>query len=329
MAQDLRNLAVGFDQQAQELRFYDANGRFVRSAGGPGEGPGELSDQLLAVSVSPSDSIYVADYDMGRIDVYDPGGEPARTIRTPAHHLLNMVVSAEGDALGRVWHSSVDRRSGAFRIFDAIVAVGTAHGALDTVLEFDHTPPDFGTALENRWPVIANTAFWDRLVDGDIVWSSLEWNRVRVSTTGGRLARLVSFSVWHFRPVTEEEYAPLVAYSRQSDPRSPDPDAQLAPNAVMPTQLPAITAVRAAPDGGFWVQRMGPVTDAERPYPVINTAWLGGRLWDVFDTNGRYVRTVRVPDRFCLTRVTPSGAIGIQRGDMDVERVMRLVVGTP
>lgn len=68
------------DQGASELRRYDAEGVFLRSAGREGEGPGEF-ESLGFVAAMPGDSVVTYDWVLMRIQVFDPDGRPARTLR--------------------------------------------------------------------------------------------------------------------------------------------------------------------------------------------------------------------------------------------------------
>ncbi|MFQ5705566.1 MAG: hypothetical protein ACE5HT_16300 [Gemmatimonadales bacterium] len=178
---------------------------------------------------------------------------------------------------------------------------------------------------ELRLPLIVNTAFWDRLADGRIAWSALDKDRVFIHSPAGRLERIVSHAAWRIQSMSDADRVALVGVYRKARNQ---PTGPLPSNVDVPERLPTITGLRASPDGGFWVQRMGPA-DAIPPSVLnnsANTGWLGGPLWDVFDSAGRSLGTVRLPDRFRITRLTTNGAVGVQKDDLDVERVVRLTV---
>ena len=61
------------DRGANELRLFDAAGGFIRSLGGPGEGPGEF--QLLNEVWTRGDTILVSDNIQSRISVFGRGGD--------------------------------------------------------------------------------------------------------------------------------------------------------------------------------------------------------------------------------------------------------------
>ncbi len=101
---------------------------------------------------------------------------------------------------------------------------------------------------------------------------------------------------------------------------SGDASAADGPNVESGDHLPAITGVQAGPGNTIWVQRMG------RPVEIdpwgINA--LSGAEWDVLDGDGRAIGLVRLPDRFHVMRVAEGTVIGVQKGDLDVERVIVL-----
>ena len=66
------------DRGANELRLFDAAGGFIRSLGGPGEGPGEF--QLLNEVWTRGDTILVSDNIQSRISVFGRGGDVLETI---------------------------------------------------------------------------------------------------------------------------------------------------------------------------------------------------------------------------------------------------------
>lgn len=108
-------------------------------------------------------------------------------------------------------------------------------------------------------------------------------------------------------------------------------DAPLPDNIHPPDMLPTITAVRGAPDGTFWVQRMGDITAIDPQAFAVSgyTDRIGGPRWDVFDSEGRYLGGVRVPDRFRVTRIADTAIVGVQKDDLDIERVVRLRINRP
>ena len=69
-----------FDTSVPVLRHYDANGKFVRTIGRQGQGPGEYSSSAV-VEVAPDGRIVVMT--TGRINLYSPAGQPIAHWPTP------------------------------------------------------------------------------------------------------------------------------------------------------------------------------------------------------------------------------------------------------
>lgn len=67
----------------QELRFYDAAGGHLRTAGGQGEGPGQFV-RLSLLGTFGGDSLLVWDIQQRRFSVFAPDGTFARVFAAPA-----------------------------------------------------------------------------------------------------------------------------------------------------------------------------------------------------------------------------------------------------
>lgn len=65
------------DQGARTVRMYDGEGRFLRTLGRPGSGPGEFEDPAIIV-VTPEDAIGIWDGALFRLTWFDPEGALAR-----------------------------------------------------------------------------------------------------------------------------------------------------------------------------------------------------------------------------------------------------------
>jgi hypothetical protein len=82
-----------YDRQVPAIRKYDANGKFVRTIGRKGRGPGEyLNGGGLAVG--PDGKVYLWDTGNWRVNVYSPAGESIGSISTPSGVDGNWTVTA-------------------------------------------------------------------------------------------------------------------------------------------------------------------------------------------------------------------------------------------
>jgi hypothetical protein len=327
VAVDGRGRFFVLDQQAQEVKVYDATGAFVTTMGGAGRGPGELSRFANAVLLSSRDTVFVPDYAQARVSVYGPGGVYARTISLPPR------------PGGRSWALIDDRRFmyrgitlsrdelGRWQSWDGLLRSDAANAALDTVLQFDYEATELGTRENLRVPLIVNNAFWDRRRDGRIAWSAYDQDRVFIHSADGTLRRIVTHRDWRRRPPSDADVAAMVELLRQKlRMLGGDDSAADGSNVDAPETLPAITAVRAGPEGTWWVQRMGAAASID-PMAINaqdRSSGLGGPEWDVFDADGRFLGPLRLPERFRVTRITDDWVVGVQQDELDVERVTRL-----
>lgn len=67
------------DQQVPELRAYDANGTYIGTLGGPGEGPGELKSPDGGLAVLGDGRILVRDPGNARLQEFTAAGEPGES----------------------------------------------------------------------------------------------------------------------------------------------------------------------------------------------------------------------------------------------------------
>jgi hypothetical protein len=312
------------DAQAQQGMVYGPDGRFRFRFGGPGEGPGELSEQVTSVRVGPFDSIAVLDFWQMRLNMYDPAGAPARTLplRFGRQGPYQFHWLPDGRLLVRWFNYNVDAE-GRFVPWDVLLMSNPAQTSFDTVMSFDYRPPNLGGVDRILRPILTNAAFYDVLAGGMVVWSDLEKDHLAIDSLDGSLKRIVRNRGWQRRSLTSADRGALEALYRA---RSHDSDQALPDDVVFPDSIPTITAIRASPDGGFWVQRMGPLSEVDPAalFLPAHQGWLGGTTWEVYDKDGGWNATVEVPRRFRVTQVLDSTVVGVHRDEMDVERVVLL-----
>ena len=73
VAADSRDNIYILDYVAQEIYVFDASGGFLRTLGGPGDGPGEFRD-ALGPAIGPGDTVWVADQRAPRYSIFGPDG---------------------------------------------------------------------------------------------------------------------------------------------------------------------------------------------------------------------------------------------------------------
>jgi hypothetical protein len=175
--------------------------------------------------------------------------------------------------------------------------------------------------------LLVNNPSWARLADGRIAWTALDRDFVTVVDSRGHPVARFSHAQWKTRPVTPDDRSAMVELLR-TKLRMIGGDASFAdsPQVEAPPRFPAITAVKAGPDGSIWVQRMGPVRAID---PMAINApdradFLGGSIWDVLDKDGHRLGAITLPARFRIFRILPDAVYGAARDDNGVEHIERL-----
>jgi len=322
---DHRGWVHVLDRQAQLARVYGPDGRFLFQFGGPGEGPGEISGSAYQIRASPLDSIMVLDAWQMRLNVFGSNGTPARTIPMRfgrgggpyQFHLLD-----DGRLLVR-WFAYNLEADGTFVPWDVLLLSDRTQTTFDTLMQFDYRPSAVGDRNRLLHPLIINAAFYDLLADESIVWSALQQDQLMVHALDGSLKRIIRSAGWQLRALTAADREDLTAAYRAS---SRNVDGPVPADVLFPDTIPTITAVHCSPDGGFWVQRLGPLSELDPAalFEPVQADWLGGTTWEVYDRDGHWYATVELPKRFRLTRILDSAVVGIRRGEFDVERVEML-----
>jgi hypothetical protein len=318
------------DQLAGVVRVFDGTGRFLRSVGRPGKGPGELSRSANGIYALGGDSLLVLDPGERRFTVFAPDGSVASVTGLPtAPTGQGWTRLTSGEFLMR--GLTISRVEGRFSFWDALLGVRADGASSDTLFEFDYVKTDLGSPGRLRIQLIVNNPTWARLSGGHIAWTALDRDFVQVHDSTGRLVSRIRHAQWQSKAVTPADKSAMVELLRIKL-RSIGGDASFAdsPQVEAPAQFPAITAVRAGPQGTMWVQLMGPVESID---PMAINApdradFLGGSTWHVLDSSGVFRGAIELPRRFRIFRMTDSAIYGAARDDDGVERIVRLRLST-
>jgi len=294
------------DGQSGELRVFNAEGSWLRTLGGRGDGPGEfLRIRLLGAFVG--DSVAVWDQSSGRLTVYDALGTSERTVR----------LSAGDRALPRPWHvypdGSVLGQVPEIRMAGAM-AEGEIIPASVRLVRFDldrGTQDDVAAAEGRLWlwtgrdqipvPFTDNAVF--ALREGAVHLAAGPAFRLRVFEDG---------SVTRMYGVDREERAVTAAAREDYRDFIEEfyPQEQHAAylsvleHAATPSLLPAYTSVLAAADGTVWAGRYQPDT-----------------LWDVYGEEGELLGQVEMPGDFYPMSIRDGRVAGVWRDVLGVEHV--------
>lgn len=309
-----------------ELRFYDAEGRFLSTSGSQGEGPGEFQ-RMASLSVPGDDSIYVWDNQNFRVSVFELDGTFARDHRLEAP-----------------WEGAFPGYRGHFSDGTILVTAG------DVISE----PPADGTVLQRENLGLRYSATGEPL---DTLASLVTGRSLLRSFDGGRSLSIYSVpfdrgTVWAIggrrfhlshgpRPAVEsfDETGALVRIVRaELDARPVTPELRAAAieatladytnDEARATARESYEAV-AFPDSVQAFDRL--VVDDEdhlwaRRYPLPAEE---RATWIVFDPTGAVVARVNLPEEMVVWQVGRDFVLGRIRDELDVERVVLLDLERP
>lgn len=311
------NRVLVVDGGSQELRFYDAEGRLVKRAGGSGEGPGEFRDPVL-VPLFGKDSLLLFDKMIPRFQVLAEDGAYGRGIRHVRGWPSGRVppLGAKGDRVlfrgsGSRAHQSDRPREGLvindrwYFWYDPFSG-DTIHLA---VFQFDsYQTREVHVAVPFRALPSATVGRWGALVtDGRAP-------EIRVYDTEGHLVRVFRVEEAR-RPVTRAMldrrfeiesagYPPESPMSRQAYVT------ELYGPVPVPDSLPVFQTLMVDELGWLWAG----VYDFDPARP---------REWVVFDEEGRAHGTVRTPPGLEVQWIGRDAILGVWKDEFGVEYVHR------
>jgi hypothetical protein len=310
------------------VRVYGPDGALLRELGGRGPGPGRF--QVLTQAVPVDGGVLATDLGLRRLtrltregDVVwttgwpEEGGSGVGLVRVGDRVLLETRRAPEGlepGALGRVtgeyWEIGLEsgQLTGPVLSLPAGTAMRVSGGL--------HPPPLLDTTDVHR------VAGPDR-----VVGAVGDGYAVEVRAWSGELLRRVTRD-FDPVPVTREDLRRFDEAVERA-PGGPTERAVLEAARPRVAHVPPVELVIPVQEGGFWVQRRDLARDPfgnalARRTEGDGAGPLEGRVFEYFDDVGRYVGSVRLPDRFAPRHWTARHVVGVLRDEADVEHVVRL-----
>lgn len=299
----------------QQIRWYDAGGRFMASAGRQGGGPGEFQS-LTTLRRLPGDSVLAYDVPGFRLSWFDPAGRFVRSLQL--------------QPVGQVPPRFVDRfADGSLLLSSSVRTMGssTESGTRRDTLLFLRAGPD-GAILDSLPVTPASEASFQFLTrggqitamniltlpfmrnvhtaaSGDRYWQGTnDAYEIVLRRADGTPERIVRRSV---EPVPVR--GAYLDSLRRAQVAEGGPEAgEALDNVQFPEHLPAFERLLVDDAGNLWVQ---------------HTAWPGRPpvAWDVFDGEGTMLGTVHMPSGFRATHVGADFVLGVWTDEDGVEYV--------
>jgi len=316
------------DQQAQDVRVYDAAGKYVRSVGRPGNGPGELSRGAASVLLGQGDTVYVADLMLQRMSRYAPDGSDAGTFPLPLDQGISArwEMTAQNTFLQQIQTLPVAGTPDAAPPVNLIVSRATDGSLQDTVMHLKASQTVELSASGPRIRMFQPEAVWTLLPGDRIATAVNSTYRVEVHAPDGTLERVINRPSER-KPVGESDRQALLKALREVWERNgvpPQAIPQLVSAISFADYYPAFANLLSGPNGSLWVQHIRTAADMGAAGGDFDAQDIGSPTWDVFDADGRLLGTVTFPDRFLAMRFHGDSVYGVWRDDMDVQHVMVL-----
>lgn len=324
------------DMQARQVSVYDAAGTFVRTIGGPGEGPGELSQMAMGLLVGKGDTVLVPDLIAQRLNRYLPDGTPLTEISMPMATGLAVRWAERPDGV-LIQESRVMQLTPDMEPVEPALHLLRRHPAgefMDTLLTLPVTQNfDFSTEggqLQASIRLFEPEPVWTLDQDGRVLYALSGDYSVSVYSTEGQLQSIVRRD-WEPKPVTEADQTAIINVIKELWEQAGVPPQmmdQLVQSISFGDYYPAFANILGGPNGSIWLQRVRTAADVEEGAD-FNPQDAGAPDWDVFDRNGRYLGVVTLPDRFAPARLHGDLLYGVWRDDLDVQYVKVLRVAMP
>lgn len=280
VAIDAQGNLYALDSQLSTISVFDRDGKFLRTIGREGEGPGEFR-RASQVFVTPENKIAVAQMMPGKIILLAPDGQPAGDFPMPETPDGGMQMLWDAGSAGRsvvLGTAAMAQRNSKFTMTNSlqlVAADGTVRGKVaERTQENDMANMSFDEKSARR-PV------WTAGTDGTLyVNDNFDAYEIKCFGPDAKLARVATREYTHRNRSKDEmeENRPRMMI-RKGGGGGQTFDAKASPTD------PDVLQMFARDDGTLWVMS----SRGARDLPKGTMA-----RFDVFDANGHFVREVTV-----------------------------------
>jgi len=326
--------AVGV-QGANAIRIYDASGKYVRSAGRAGQGPGEFR-QIMLLQATRGDTLFVND--LREVEYFTGRGEFIAQGASPRSRQGNFIfpgaVFADRSYAGFDWNDPRVPPAGRALRNLPLLRVSTDGSRGDTVAVL----PTSEAVFDGRQRYAPEVQVSPRALlasDGERLFYSYPV-KPEIAELGrdGYFTRVIRLNVPAL-PVTPADREAVRAWwlalpgedGRPATPAWQARKEQLMSEWVYADRFPVWGLLLVDRTGTFWARRFDLRERLSTPGPVSTTTIAAPTKWDVIDPRGRWLCTLELPARFTPLEIGGDYVAGVARDEDDVEmvRVYRLV----
>ena len=319
--------AVGV-QGSHAVRFYDANGKYVSSAGRRGQGPGEFR-QVMGVWRTRGDTLVVLDN--GELEIFTGAGKFVAQGASRAlgdRFVYPEDVMPDGSYLGVMFNERTIPPAGRARQSRPLVRVSRDGERVDTVGSFMSAEEVFdgrnwwgegvGFSGHSHLAGSENAFFTSSPVSGEITQRNFQGRVIRLIRLPDRGRKVGNEEIRDYR-----EWR-LTSPGENGRPMSPAMKAraeQALERTVYADKMPTFGKLLVDRSGNLWAQRFDHRSVFFTPGPVRTQTMTVASRWDVIDANGRWMTTVDLPARFMPVEIGADYIAGLGRDQDDIEQV--------
>lgn len=308
---------------SNQLRFYDASGKFVRSTGRQGSGPGEFK-QMGSLYRFPADTVGVFDYSLQRMSLFTSDGNYVRSfaLRAPGGggFLAPVAPFSDGTLLAISYAFSRGMpKSGVQRDSTTYVRADQSGAVLDTIGRFvgDQTLVVSGDNFMTMMQLAFGRQSFIAVHDTMLVFGANDTYQFERLNWTGHVTQIVR-NAHTAVPVTSEDRS---AYSdKQLAGASTDNEKRfqrtILDKTPWPETFPAYDDLVVDADGDVWVKRYAAPADSTN-------------VWTVFDTTGWKLGSVSFPYGYSVKQIGTDFVLGIWKDANDVEHVLEFGISKP
>jgi hypothetical protein len=303
---------------SNELRYYDATGRYLMTSGRKGKGPGEFN-YLSGLLPLGGDTIAALDDGTNRIGVFDGAGHFMRSVTLRAASAMPGTDRVVGRLPDGSWLEATNvlfgqgaLRAGVRRDTTQWIRFRPDGTVRDTIARL---PGD-----EMKWILSAGTVGFGPVDFGRKTLAAMYGDRIyaadnasyeiRVLSPGGALRQIIRRNRAS-RPITSADVKALdsVRLAGVSDPNARRMIERMTSSADLPHSYPAYQALVVDIRGDLWVK--------DYPRPTDTTA-----TWAVFEPSGTFLGDVRMPGGLRVFEIGDDYVLGSTSDDLDVPHVV-------
>lgn len=311
------------DGMSLSVSAFAADGRFLISFGGKGDGPGEFRRPVQLLVLPWSGELAVWDVETQRLTVHTAAGTVARVLAPGAADARGTVRRLRAFAGGYVMevHSDplqvprADQRGALVRLDTAARSPRTLFGFAVPAIHASHVEPAPGTSI-TTWshpPAWSPEARWEVLGDGTVLFAPGGPDEAYRITPTGRTMRLRREHGYsrvtlkdRLRHLEGERDRHLIA-----TPTTPVAVLEPLNRRFYASVRPSVTGLLAGPGGTLWTRGFD-----------MQDSWRGfSRTWNRTRVDGTPSDDVRLPAGFEPLHIIGGLAYGVSEGEMYVQRV--------